>query len=161
MKRPPIAALALLLAACHTTDPNAAVAPTADAWQPVRMLTGYWRHDADGGGASLEAWTAPHGDVMFGQNRSLAGGELVFFELLSIERRGERLVYVARPGGGPATEFVMTAHDANSVTFENPEHDFPKRIRYRRDDGGDALRAVVDDGTDDGQRLAFGWRRVR
>ena len=37
----------------------------------------------------------------------------------------------------PPTEFVLTAVAADSATFENPAHDFPKMIRYtRRPDGG-------------------------
>ena len=53
------------------------------------------------------------------------------FEFLCIVERDNGLVYQAMPNGRqPATDFALTAMDANSVTFENPLHDFPKVIKY-------------------------------
>lgn len=101
---------------------------------------------------------------MYGQNRSTNGDHLVFFELLTIERRDDSFVYLASPKGSPATAFVMTSSEANNdgaaVTFENQDHDFPKRIHYRLETNGD-LSARVDDGTDNGKNLKFKWRRVQ
>lgn len=68
---------------------------------------------------------------MYGQNRAIQRGQMVFFEL-----RGDQLVYIAQPRGGKPTEFAMTTHafesGGTSVTFESPKHDFPKRIHYSR-----------------------------
>jgi hypothetical protein len=160
-RRPVLAALLLVAGCAHqpliTTPELESV--------PERVLVGCWRSEEEGT-RTVEVWTPFHGDVMYGQNLALeddadGGGErLVFFELLRVERRGDGLVYVARPGGGGAVEFLLAAHDERSLTFAAPDHDFPKRIRYVRD-GADALRAIVDDGTDDGQRLTFAWRAVR
>ena len=73
---------------------------------------------------------------------------------------GDRVAYIAQPRGAAPTRFEMTALGKRSVTFANPQHDFRKRIRCRLVDG-DRLRATVDNGTDDGQRIEFAWRRVR
>jgi len=144
----------VILAACHATAPVA-----DDPWQPVRFLAGCWRSVSDGN-TTEEVWTPPYDGTMYGQNRTLRGQKMVFFELLLIERRGADLVYVARPGGRTGTDFKLTAADTNSVTFANPAHDFPKRIRYWLGEDG-ALLAAVDDGTDAGKRLDFSWRPVR
>jgi len=144
----------LTLTACEA--PGAPPGSPAAA-HPAAFFAGCWRR-TDGAEVSEEVWTIPHGGVMYGQNRTLRGDALLDFELLTIERRGDDWVYVARPGGRRATEFRMTACGPHFVTFENPGHDYPKRIRYRR--AGDTLEALIDDGRD-GHTTAFGWRAVR
>jgi hypothetical protein len=39
---------------------------------------------------------------------------------------------VAQPGGRPPTDFKLTKWDGTEAIFENPQHDFPKRVLYRR-----------------------------
>lgn len=51
---------------------------------------------------------------------------------------------------------MLTRLDANSVTFENPEHDFPKTIRYTLGADG-TLKAVVS-GTEQ-QTLVFKFKK--
>lgn len=88
---------------------------------------------------------------MLAVSRTIVGGRLTEFEFLRIVERDGRLVYVAQPNGRPPTEFAMTRLDSTSVTFENPEHDFPKMIRYNaRADG--ALVASVAGAAGQGER---------
>ena len=125
------------------------------------FLVGCWSRARGDGARSEEVWTGPYGDTMYGQSLEFDDDPAPFFELLRIEcRDNDRLVYIARPGGGRPVEFEQTNSDNGSVTFENPSHDFPKRIRYERE-GPHALSAVADDGTDDGKRLEFSWQAVR
>lgn len=90
----------------------------------------------------------PAGGLMLGLNRSTRrdGQGHASFEYLRIEERADAVVYVASPGGGPPTEFALVSWTADEAVFANPEHDFPKRIVYRRL-GADGLeaRAVGDD----------------
>jgi hypothetical protein len=51
---------------------------------------------------------------------------------------------VAQPGGGPAVEFALTELSPTRALFENPQHDYPKRIVYERV-GGDGLRTEISD----------------
>ena len=84
---------------------------------------------------------------MLAVSRTLKGDRMTGFEFLRIVERNGGLVYIAQPGGRPPTEFVLTRISAESATFENPAHDFPKMIRYaKRPDG--TLEARVSDGTD-------------
>ena len=128
-------------------------------WSKVAFLTGCWRQTA-GGTTQEEVWTPVHGNSMYGQNRVLRDGKMRFFELLRIDRRDDDLIYVAMPAARSVTSFKLTASTATSVTFTNPEHDFPKRIKYWLDSDGD-LRAVADDGTDASKKKQeFRWQRV-
>ena len=44
---------------------------------------------------------------------------------------GDTIVYTALPSGQNPTDFKGVAGDG-VLTFENPQHDFPTRIIYRR-----------------------------
>ena len=67
------------------------------------------------------------------------------FEYLRIVERADGIFYIAQPGGRPATEFKLTTFDGSVAVFENPQHDFPKRIIYRKNADG-SLTASIDAG---------------
>ena len=52
-------------------------------------------------------------------------------------------MYTARPSGQAEASFTSTQVDDSSVTFANPQHDFPQRIGYRRR-GADSLVARIE-----------------
>jgi len=80
---------------------------------------------------------------MLGQSRTVRGDTLVEYEQLRIYERGGKLVFAANPSGQTPSEFVSTTLSDSVVIFENPEHDFPQRIVYRRN-GADSLAASVE-----------------
>lgn len=130
-----------------TTSIPSVVQPTrapatieAAAW-----IAGVW----SGPNGSLtveERWTPPASGGMIGVGRTLRGTALANFEFLCIAEREGTLVYAAMPDGrSPATYFTLTGSTADSLTFENPTHDFPKLIRYsKRADG--ALITTISGG---------------
>jgi hypothetical protein len=101
-----------------------------------------------------QRWTPPAGEAMLAVARTIKGPRMVAFEFLRIIQRDGTLVYIAQPSGRPPTEFMLTAIDADSATFENPAHDFPKMIRYaRRPDG--SLEARASGGAEKAQTFTF------
>ncbi|UXI66866.1 DUF6265 family protein [Tahibacter amnicola] len=107
--------------------PLSAFAADFPAW-----LAGHWR-TIDGKRTTDEVWLAPADGLMTGMSRSSGDGK-PFFEFIRIHRRDAVLVYSAQPGGGSPTDFPLKSADADQYTFENPAHDFPQRIIYRRVD---------------------------
>lgn len=84
---------------------------------------------------------------MLGVSRTVKDNRMVAFEFLRIVERAGGLVYIAQPNGVPPTEFTLTAVDAESATFENPAHDYPKMIRYsKRPDGSLEARISAEGG---------------
>jgi hypothetical protein len=112
--------------------------PTLDdlAW-----LAGHWSAEKNGT-RTEEVWLAPAGGLMLAMNRTVPSTGRAAFEYLRIELREEGPVYVASPGGKGATDFPLADFGERFVLFENPEHDFPQRIRYELDAAG-ALHARV------------------
>ena len=100
-----------------------------------------------------ERWTEEGGGLMLGVSRTIKGERAVAFEFLRIEFRKDGVFYVAQPGGQPKTEFKLTASEGKSATFENPEHDHPKLIRYYLGPDGGLL--VDLDGAEGKQHFAF------
>jgi Domain of unknown function (DUF6265) len=135
-------------------------APAGAQAPPVRAtvsrlawLAGTWQGDR-GPLTFEEQWTPPAGGAMLAVARTLKGDRMVAFEFLRIVERDGSLVYIAQPNGRPPTEFALTGIAADTATFENPAHDFPKVIRYtRRQDG--TLEARVSDGATRAETFVF------
>jgi hypothetical protein len=107
-----------------------------------------------------EHYTAPSDDLMLGTTRYLLDGKAVQFELTSIRDVDGEVSLLPYPGGSASPDtFRLTRVEDGAAVFEAPEHDFPRRIIYRRADG-DRLEARIDDGTDDGQAREWRLRRV-
>ena len=81
---------------------------------------------------------------MLGLGRFTKGGKTTTSEQLRVESRAGKIVYVAEPSGQKRTEFALTKSTDGEAVFENPKHDFPKRIRYEKVPGG--LRVTIDAG---------------
>ena len=103
-----------------------------------------------------ETWLAPAGGLMLGMSRTVAPNQKrPQFEFLRIEMRDGLPVYWAQPQGGAAVPFKLTQADAGTARFENPAHDFPQRIEYRRN--GQTLRAEIAGPRKGGKELVIGF----
>jgi len=88
-----------------------------------------------------ERWSPPKGGSMLAISRTVNRDRLSAFEYLRIVERDGGLVYIAQPNGAAPTEFILTEFSASRAVFENPRHDYPKKITYER--SGDALTATI------------------
>ena len=95
----------------------------------LEWLAGTWV-GTKGSRSVEERWTPAAGGAMLGVSRTISGGSMTAFEFLRIVPRDRGLVYIAQPGGGTATEFVLTELSETRAVFDNPRHDYPKRITY-------------------------------
>jgi hypothetical protein len=121
--------------------------------EDIGWLSGAWK-GGSGRVSFEELWIPAAGGAMLAVSRTLEGDRMVAFEFLRIVERDGGLVYIAQPNGGPPTEFVLTKLTKDSVVFENPEHDFPRMVRYtRRSDG--TLEARASDGADKAETFLF------
>jgi hypothetical protein len=111
------------------------LAASAGAKTDLHWFTGHWC--AESGGKFIEEhWLAPRGDILLGLSRTVKGAKTASFEFLRIEWTGGVPSYIAQPQGQPPVAFKLTASGTDWARFENPAHDFPKRVEYRRTAGG-------------------------
>lgn len=119
-----------LLAPAVAQDPAPRPAAEEFAW-----LSGVWEYSR-GQQSVEEYWTPVSSNGLLGMGRTLADGRTVSFEFLRIEWRDDGVYYVAQPRGRPQTDFKLVRWDGAQAVFENPTHDFPQRVLYRRNADG-------------------------
>jgi len=111
------------------------------AVEDVGWLSGCWGFTRNGRHGT-EQWMPPEGGTMIGIGRTVANGKTTEYEFLLIRVGASGLEYVAKPSGQPEGTFIASRVTATEVVFENPAHDFPKKIMYTRN--GDSLTAAIE-----------------
>jgi Domain of unknown function (DUF6265) len=150
-------AVVLLSVAAHAQAP--AAKPTL---QDLAWLAGHWRIE-QGDRQVDEQWMAPAGGLMMGMARNLQGGKVREFEftLLRQEPNGD-ILYVASPSKQSEAAFKLTSLRDGEAVFENPQHDFPKKIVYARQADGSLLAAIEGPGRDGKpRRIEYPFKRVK
>lgn len=124
----------------------------ANAESVVRLadlawMSGRWTANRDGQELE-EVWSGPIGGTLTGMFRWSRQGKTFLYEIITIEEEDDgRLVYRMRhfnrglkpwesEKDAPLTMNIVQAAGA-SVTFEDPEREFPRRIEYER--AGDVM----------------------
>jgi len=132
-----VATILALLAAPGQASAQQSAIIESSAW-----IAGCWERRS-GQSVTEEQWMPPRGGAMLGMSRTVRDGRLVEYEFLRLFERDGRLVYHATPSRQTPTEFTSTATSDTLAVFENPAHDFPQRIIYRRQ-GSDSLIARIE-----------------
>lgn len=149
----------LVLAVLLAPRASAAPEPAPLSIDAAAFLTGCWA--SEGNGATVEElWLPPAGGAMVGVSRTVKGDRMTLFEFLRIDRHEGRLSYIAQPRGGDPVAFALTEATSDRLRFENPQHDFPQRIVYRKVEGGGLRAELAGPATDREAPFAIDYRRV-
>lgn len=144
-----------------------AIPSTAAAQQPERPLAslafmaGCWRGDAGVDRSIEEQWTAADSDVMLATTRYLDDntGRTRMWEFSRIVADSAGITLFPAPRGTQQGSFTMTPSAAGEARFEDPSHDHPKRIIYRRIDDR-RLVVGLDGGEGDREGVELRLARV-
>lgn len=131
-----------------------AAALSLQAGQPdLDWMAGYWLSCEDGREVS-ETWSSRRGGIMLGSGITI-GRQAFSWEQMRIESgvpHPDSLSFMALPRGAEAvTAFPLVRSGEREAVFENPAHDFPRRVIYRRD--GDRLTGRIEGA--DGQGIEW------
>ena len=126
----------------------AAARGAADPIDRLSWLSGCWAQTRPDG-ITEEHWMKPSGGTMLGMSRTVRSGRTTEFEFLQIKEDGGKLAYVARPSGQAEATFPLKTMTDDETVFENPTHDFPQRILYRK--GADGSLTARIEGTMNGK----------
>ena len=144
--------LAILVACIPALSTPIARANGETQGDPLDWIQGDWCGKS-GDERIEEHWLPAHGGLRLGLGRTLEGPYTSSFEFLRIDVVDGVATYIGQPQGAPPTAFKRTAGGTNWVRFENPQHDFPKRIEYRRT--GNALHAEIAGPGEDGREIVI------
>jgi len=106
----------------------------------LHPFVGCWENDT---GLEREGWTIDPSGWLIGYAASRdIEGNVTFFEHMRLERGDDSEVLVVTGQGNSETRFTRRkTEDSSEFRFENPAHDYPQIIVYRRN--GDALNAYI------------------
>ncbi len=137
--------LLVALAPAETAAPPSSV-------QDLAWMSGCWA-SIDGEPGSGETWTAPAGGTLLGVGRTVKRGKTVSHEFMQIRETGPgQIAFIALPSGQSEASFPLVRLSGQEAVFENPQHDFPQRVIYRRN--GDLLTGRVE-GSEGGETKGF------
>jgi len=121
----------------------------------TRWLLGEWV--AGGDKAVLhESWTELGAQTFdgIGSELSMADGKVIGSEALRLVEMAGAVFYIAKvTHNALPVAFRLTECAGDRLVFENPAHDFPRRLEYRKADG--RMIVFVSDGQDEGFTLDF------
>jgi hypothetical protein len=145
----------MIAVACST-----AVAGDLDG---LRWLEGTWKRDTSRG-AVYERWLVASERTFEGESwRESESGERRPGESMLLAVMGGEVFYIPRPVENPyPVAFKLVETTAHQAVFENPQHDFPTRIGYRREED-DSMTAWIE-GPGEGhepRRIEFRFKRVK
>jgi hypothetical protein len=107
-----------------------------------------------------EHWMAPRGGAMLGMGRTVRGEALAEYEHLLIREEAGVLVFTAKPSRQPQASFPAVSGGEGEIAFENPAHDFPQRVSYRRQADGGLLARIEGQQGGKARAVEFPMRRV-
>ena len=131
-------------------------ASTCDRLGAADWLIGEWLA-RNGQTVVRESWhrASPETFEGTGETRSTADDTVVDSEVLRLVQMADAVFYVAKVAHNPLpVAFRLTECTATRLVFENPGHDFPRRLEYALSGDG-RLSVVVSDGGSRGFTLHF------
>ena len=125
--------------------------------QSFDWLLGKWKRiNEEAGRSTYEFWERPHDEEYTGFGFTLQGGDTIWQEQIRLRKEEDNWVlYIKAPADPEPAVFRMTLKDENGFTCENPEMEFPKKIKYWKSKHG--IKAAV---SNDELEIPFEFARL-
>ena len=127
-------------------------------------LQGTWK-STNGETALYETWKKTNDQQLNGNSYSVTGKDTSILETMVLGYKGKQVVFTAITVKGQEqapTAFTLSHLDKNSFFFENPTHDYPKRVIYELV-SKDSLHAWIDGGenAEGNKRIDYYFRKIQ
>lgn len=126
--------------------------PIMPEW-PGDMMLGTWGMQTKNGWL-YETWEKAGENELRGKSFKVTGNDTMVLERVQLKKTKDGVYYIpttARQNSEKPVVFTQTKAMGNLFVFENPAHDFPKRIGYEFVNEN-TLRAWIDSGPDTPQK---------
>ena len=141
---------------------NMAESQEKSPMQKLLWIVDSWVSPEGSDNRSYEEWKVTSDNLYEGSSKTIKDGVVTFSESLKIENTPDGIYYVADVPHNPApVKFLLTGVSDTSAVFENPEHNFPKKITYLLEDGN--LHAFIEGPGKDGntKKIDFYFNKMR
>jgi hypothetical protein len=136
-----VSAIAILLLSFNAIPGNRKI------FKKLYALEGVWKMK-NKKGFICEEWEKMDNNYLQNKGYVIKGADTAINERVALRRTKENIYYtstVEEQNDKKPIAFKLTSSAGNIFIFENPEHDFPKRIVYHLV-SSDSLHAYIDDG---------------
>ena len=128
----------------------------ADSLSELYFLEGTWKTENK---ETYEVWTKAADGTLEGQGYKIKDGQKVVTEYLRISLIDGKATYQARvpnQNNNQTISFTLNSEVKDKFSFENPTHDFPRKIQYKPIDANTIQVSVLGE-ADKG----FGYRILK
>lgn len=108
---------------------------------PHRWMLGHWEMKDTLGGRLTESWKAVNDTVFEGLSLYLKDKDTLHLEHMQLEAKADGVYYTATVRGQNNDQPVPFRQTQVGV-FENPKHDYPQKIQYKRTPQGYMQAAI-------------------
>jgi hypothetical protein len=144
-----VCSMLLLLAASGNAGAEGCSSLNVAEW-----LVGEW-HATSGDKRMVERWQKVSPETFEGMGTTSRAAKVVESEALRLVAMEQRVFYVAKVAQNPIPiAFTLMQCDGQKLVFENPAHDFPKKLEYQLTNP-DTFTVRVSDGAQRGFTLTF------
>jgi len=136
-------------------------ADNSKIFKKLHSLEGTWKMVTKRGTIICEEWKKVDNSYLQNRGYMIKGSDTIVTERVALTNTKDGIVYtstVEDQNNKQPIAFKMTKGDDSIFVFENPVHDFPKRIVYRFVTT-DSIHAFVDDGTEAGKKQNFYYKK--
>ncbi len=127
--------------------------------EKANWFLGRWENKTPEGTFS-EEWKIENDSVFFGESHYVVKNDTIFSETVKLIQSKNTLLYIVTtippPNGVKPVTFKLISSTADYLVFENPEHDFPKKISYQLVTK-DSLYAEI---SGDGKSQGFPFKKI-
>ncbi|MCF6128753.1 DUF6265 family protein [Flavobacterium sp. AS60] len=105
-----------------------------DKLEKMNWLVGNWEQKLPDG-TLKETWTKQNDSTFSGDSYFINTKDTVHFESIKLTQKDDELTYIATVIGQNNDEpvsFKLTSDADNTFAFENPTHDYPQKITYKK-----------------------------
>lgn len=131
-----------------------------EIFQRLAAVQGTWKMETSKG-ILYEGWQKINDTLMKGGSYKIKEHDTVYLERISLKHTGDGIFYVpvVEENNMQPVNFKLTCYNNNSFVFENPEHDFPKRVIYELV-SSDSMHAYIDDGINSSKRSDYFYKKI-
>jgi len=107
-----------------------------DKLEKMNWLIGQWEQKQPEG-VLVENWKKVNDSTFNGESYFINPKDTIHFETIVLTQKEETLLYTATVLGqndDQPVDFTLTSENDKAFTFENPAHDYPQKITYKKVD---------------------------
>ena len=126
--------------------------------EKASWFLGRWENKTPEGTFS-EEWKTENDSVLVGESYFINGKDTLFAETVQLEQQENDLFYIVsvpNQNKEKPVAFKLTSSTSDYLVFENPAHDFPKKITYKLVNK-DSLYAEI---SGDGKKQGFPFKKA-